>query len=519
MKNIFVSYLELLKVKHTKKFSEKYFNEHPHKYNLYGLSQMLSDYGIENAGTKIEDKENDIYRIETPFIAHTQVDFVLVYKIENDKVFYIWQDKKIDVPVDEFVEMWTGIVLLAEKSEKSIEPNFKEHKTKDLLHFSQYILLIISALSLFSLTYITNKLFTDIGLNLLLFVNLIGGIVCSLLVIQQMNFHGEYVDKICSLFHKSDCNNILESKAAKLFGVFGWSEVGLGYFVANVITILFLPRLVTYLAIINLFALPYAFWSVWYQKFKAKQWCPLCLITQVVLWLVFVVNLIFGYLKIVDFSLINLIVTGSIFAIFILIINVLVPSLSKDKQTENINYEINSIKANEEVFKNLLLQQPKFEVSKENSQIFLGNQNAPLKITIFTNPYCNPCATMHKRVEQLLKDTNNEVSIQYILSTFHKDLENVNRYLIAACLQKDKETAKQIFRDWFEKGKELEEKFFDTFNLNINTKEVEYEFKRHEKWRAKTGIRGTPTVIVNGYELPDNYKIEDLRLFLEFDVN
>ena len=519
MKNIFASYLELLTVKHTKKFSEKYFNEHPHKYNLYGLSQMLSEYGIENAGTKIEDKENDIYRIETPFIAHTQVDFVIVYKIENGKVFYIWQGIKVDVLVEEFMKMWTGIVLLTEKSEKSIEPNYKEHKTKDLLHFSQYILLIVSALSLFLLTYITNKLYTSLGLNSLLFVNLIGVFIGCLLVLKQMNFHGGYVDKICSLFSKGDCNNVLESDAAKLFGVFGWSEIGLGYFAANVLTILFLPKMVLYLAIINLFALPYAFWSVWYQKFKAKQWCPLCLATQVVLWLIFGVNLIFGYLKIVNFSFIDLILTGSIFAIIILIINILVPNLSKDKQTENIKYEINSIKANEDVFKILLLQQTKFEVSKENSQIFLGNPDALLKVTIFTNPYCYPCAKMHNRVEKLLKDTNNEISIQYIFSAFNSDLENVNRYLIAAYLQKEKETRNQIFRDWFEKGKPLGEKFFDNFDLNIKTKEVEDEFKRHEEWKEKAGVRGTPTVFVNGYELPDNYKIEDLRWFLEFDVN
>jgi len=46
-RNIFVAYLDLLKVKHTDTFSRKYFEEHPNKYNLLGLSQMLSDYGIE----------------------------------------------------------------------------------------------------------------------------------------------------------------------------------------------------------------------------------------------------------------------------------------------------------------------------------------------------------------------------------------------------------------------------------------------------------------------------------------
>jgi len=38
------------------------------KYNLYGLSKMLSDYGVENTAMKIEDKEDVLFNIELPFI-------------------------------------------------------------------------------------------------------------------------------------------------------------------------------------------------------------------------------------------------------------------------------------------------------------------------------------------------------------------------------------------------------------------------------------------------------------------
>jgi len=70
-KNVFFSYLDLLGVRNTDTFSSQYFNEHPHKYNRYGLSRMLSVYGIENAGIRIDDRENDLFDIELPFIAHT----------------------------------------------------------------------------------------------------------------------------------------------------------------------------------------------------------------------------------------------------------------------------------------------------------------------------------------------------------------------------------------------------------------------------------------------------------------
>ena len=84
--NIFVSFLELLKVRHIQEFSNRYFNEHPHKYNLFGLSKMLSEYGIENAAVKIADKGKDIFDIQIPFIAPFGGDFAAVQKVEQDKV-------------------------------------------------------------------------------------------------------------------------------------------------------------------------------------------------------------------------------------------------------------------------------------------------------------------------------------------------------------------------------------------------------------------------------------------------
>ena len=45
---------------------------------------------------------------------------------------------------------------------------------------------------------------------------------------------------------------------------------------------------------------------------------------------------------------------------------------------------------------------------------------------------------------------------------------------------------------------------------------IEVEFQKHQSWKGKTQLRATPTILVNGYKLPDNYKIEDLRYFEEF---
>jgi protein-disulfide isomerase len=527
--NVFTSFLELLRVKHTKSSAHKHFNEHPHKYNLYGLSAMLSDYGVENAATKIEDKENDLLNIELPFIAHTGSDFAIVHKVEADNVHYFWNGKKITIPVSQFLQSWSGVALLAEVSSDSIEPNYAENRKKELFSVIQKSILAFVGVLIFGLAYINNTLFANLGITLLLLISLFGVYICYLLVLKQMRIHSQYADKICSLFSKQDCNNVLESDAAKLWGVVGWAEIGLGYFTANVLLLLFCPQMVYLVAILNIFTLPYTFWSVWYQKAKARQWCPLCLIVMGILWAVFVINLIFGYIGF-DFAwlasgtelqppattvmtLKDILLVGSIYIATVFGFNLLIPKLNKGGKMESIKQEINAIKANEEVFEKLLTQQSFYEVSRDDSQIFFGNPDADLKITIFTNPFCNPCAKMHRRVEKLLQETKGNVCVQYLFSSFRPDLDFANKYLIAAYLQKEQSEFERIIADWFERGKPMKEEFFDGLNLDIENPAVEAEFQKHEAWKAKTQLRATPTILVNGYKLPENYKIEDLRYF------
>ena len=523
--NIFTIFLDLLKVKYTNDFSNRYFNEHPHKYNLFGLSKMLSDYGVENAGTRIADKEKDLFNIECPFTAHTGNDFVVVHKIEPDKVHYLWKGKEINLSVSQFIQSWSGVILLTETTPDSGEPDYQEHRKNELFGIAQKSILILAAILILGISY-ANQLFSHsaiqlFGYSIILLLNIIGVYIGYLLVLKQMHIHSQYADKICTLFSKSDCNNVLESEAAKLWGIFGWSEIGLGYFSANILLLLFLPYTISLIAILNILTLPYSLWSVWYQKVKARQWCPLCLIVQVLLWAIFIVNYLFRYIQIPAFSYSAIqlfIFIVSVYAVSIFSFNLLIPALSKGNGMEQITQEINSMKANEEVFRTLLTQQPYYEVSRSDSQILFGNRDAQLKVSILTNPFCNPCARIHKRVEKILKDTKREISIQYIFSSFHPDLNFANKYLIAIYLEKEQQEFERIIADWFEKGKALRDDYFKDMNLDMENPEIEIEFQKHEEWRKKTQLRATPTVLVNGYQLPENYKVEDLRYFTDFNM-
>lgn len=338
------------------------------------------------------------------------------------------------------------------------------------------------------------------------------------MVLKQIHIHSEYGDKICSLFSQNDCNNILESDAAKLGGIIGWSEIGLGYFIANTTITVCFPNFVSYMIVINILALPYSFWSIWYQKFKAKQWCPLCLIIQSLLWITFFIYIGFGFIHVSEISILNVTLTALLYLIPILLINVLVPNLGKRREMEQITQELNSIKTNENVFLTMLKKQPYYEVNKSTSSILWGNTESDILVTILTNPHCAPCAKMHSRIEKMLTESNN-ICVQYIFSSFEKELDISNKFLSAVYFEKKINERDEIYKKWFEENKLKKEEIFEIYKVNMENSIVEEEFRKHEDWKKITKIRpATPTILINGYKLPDNYKIEDLKYFSTLDL-
>lgn len=513
--NIFLSFLKLTGVKFSNFFTIKFYNEHPYKYNLFGISSMLRDYGIENIGIKISDKE-EINSIETPFIAHTGNDFVIVEKVSGNEVQFIETDKKIKISLNEFYKMWTGYTLIAEPDNRSIEPDYALHHRKEILKKLRKIATLSILILLFGFAFIFNNSHLQLTNLFLVLINIVGIYISYLLVLKQLHIQSNYADKLCSLFKYNDCNNILESDASKFLGVIGWSEVGLGYFITNILVLSLTPSLIPYLLIFNIFCLPYSFWSIWYQKFKAKQWCPLCLAVMLLLWSIFIVGVASVDNAAHATNIWGFIITGSLYILCILSINLLVQIITRSSNMENIQQEINSIKADADVFKTILMKQPRYEVSKDTSRIIIGNPDSNLLITVFSNPHCNPCSALHKRINELLKH-NKQLCVQYIFSSFNKELDISNKYLIGAFFQKNGE-AKDIYDKWFENGKLNKEEFFKLYPVNTNSHDVIREFSLHEEWKDLSGLRSTPTILVNGYKLPDNFKIEDMKYYTNIEL-
>ena len=175
-------------------------------------------------------------------------------------------------------------------------------------------------------------------------------------------------------------------------------------------------------------------------------------------------------------------------------------------------WKFNSLKADSDVFFAKLQKGEYYETTEQDSHILWGNKDAKLRITIFSNPHCNPCARMHKRIEALLKTHGDRLCVQYIFTSFNKDLEESSRFLIASYLQLDTQTAQTVFQQWFDGEKDNAQEFMNKIPVDISSQDVGAELEKHNAWCERSLLTSTPTILLNGHILPNAYTIEDIIL-------
>lgn len=506
--------LRILKVGHTDLFLNQLYEEHPHKYNLFGLSRILKEYGIDNEGYKFADKEI-LEELEVPFVAQYHHLLVIVVKLTSTHVYYYVNGKEFSVATSEFKEKWSGVTLLIGDHSQAIEPEYKSHRLKE--NYSSLLYAVLT-LSLFLVPlWRLASLWPSItpGIIVLLILNAVGAYIGYLLVLKQIKIHSASADKICSIFKQSDCNNVLESKASKLWGIIGWSEAGLSYFSSNLIILIFFPSLLPYLSLINVGVLPYSIWSIWYQKTKAKQWCALCLIVQLLFYCIFACNLLSGFIRLPDFKAIELASVAWVYIIPFCLISVLLPIIAKSLQVGNLKHEFNKLKMAREVFDGLLYANNRYEV-KDASKIVFGNPEAKNQITLVSNPHCQPCATTHEKIEKLLEHLDEyDICIRFLFLNFNLEIaKDSGKFLIAAYLREGPTVARQIFYRWFAGEKYTIGKTYAKYSFDLGSSDVIEEQRKHELWSKQTHVHQTPTVILNGYILPEIYTIDDIPLLV-----
>lgn len=519
MKNAFIRLLDALSVSYTKDFADELYFTHPNRDNMLGLCQMCEMYGITAKGVKVFTKNID--ELSIPSVLHVNGQFVILTGLTDEKVTFDRKGQVIMQNKSDFIHSWDGEALLIESDKGAIEPLFSEHRKQDRRKHIQSLMLFCLILLCSGCMFLQTLHQKNMPSTYFALIDICGIGTCCLLIQKQTFGTNKIGDKICSVFHQKDCNNILFSKKAKFYG-YSWSEIGLGYFVAHFLMAVLLPSSMPLLSVVGWCAMAYGIWSVYCQAHIAKQWCALCILVQIILWANGIASIIlrskifFASEFEVLFSVSDGIYFLSIAVITTMAVHQVAAYINLRKILRDKTYQFRSLKYNYGVFKHILHQSKYIPTSIGDSMILFGNEKSQYHITILTNPHCNPCATMHKQVDSLIERYGERLSVQYIFFAFNEKLKQSSRFLIAVFLQLGSAKAREIYSDWYESGKNQAESFMAKFpNIHCDTLVVEQEVQHHFSWVNRSSLSATPTILVNGYILPSEYDLADLPLFMD----
>ena len=252
----------------------------------------------------------------------------------------------------------------------------------------------------------------------------------------------------------------------------------------------------------------------------AKQWCLLCLSVQMVLIFLFC---IFWKLQLYSHLNVELFhqtpyVLVMIILVF-LILHFLINYINESKLRHISNHIILTLKYNSCVFESIMQRQTSIKIP-ENLGVIIGKSDSNNHITLVCSPFCSHCAEAFSKFLAIL-DYNPDIKIQIIFTTNPNSTEcresPTNLFLT---LYKKGEDMISVLFDWYIQYEMNMLSFIKKYHYGIFSEEENLEgVTEMYNFCQKTKITGTPTIYMNGSELPQLYNINDLYFILSSKKN
>ena len=529
-----IKYLQLLNVNVSNKTVNETLQNHPDWPSFLSITDSLAKWNVPNAVGTLNPK--DIDELPTPFLSKiddnilSEAPLGIITDVSDTEVsMYQGSNQKFKkVSKSEFIQKWSGVYIIAEPDSNSGELNYQTNVRNELFQniipWVAITLLVLLFFSLISRSISTLSIDTHmatLGIYVQCLIALLGAATTILLAWHEIDQNNPILKKVCSGLAKSDCGAILTSSKAKIFSWLSWSEVGLFFFIGSLLIVLFgsynINESTGLVAWWNVLALPYTIFSIYYQGKVIKQWCILCLVVQALLIAGFINGLLSGFLH--TFNTLNIF----LFLKSLLIYSIpaftwfsIKPYLMRMQEGKNTKRQFLRLKFNSEIFDTLLKNQKSINHSLDNIGIELGNPNATNTIVKVCSTYCGPCSKAHPELEKLLElNSNLKVKIIFLANNLHSDPAlKPMRHLLAIAEKKDHIMLKKALNDWYLPNDKNYARFASQYPIDENLINQNVNINAMNDWCTSTGITYTPTVFLNGFQLPSSYGIEDLHYFL-----
>lgn len=518
--------LKLLNVKYTSKYIEDSILSHPDHPSLLSISDTLENYQIETLAVNIN--ADKLSEMPMPSIVQVKVNgqslFFVLQKVLNNKVFY-YDDKNklIESPKEEFLKLWTGICLLVETTnntkEENIEKKILAKRLQNLLFGGIALMLLSWILVNFLGSEImanSSSIIYTIVYTILKSIGLTVGVFLLWFDVDQYN---PTLQSFCTGGgKKNNCNAVLNSQHAKIFNDdLSLSLLSFAYFFGTFSYLIITSFSFTSLSALGIFSfltLPVVLVSIYYQAIVIKQWCKFCIIIQATL-VSEICFSFFGNFYKSSISYESLPLLLALLLIPILTWKLLRPLLKQAKEINIHKRGLKKIKNNPNVLEGLLIKSRKIENPTENLGIYIGNESAKYHVIKVCNPYCGPCAKAHPVLENLVKAGKISLQILFTASSIEDRTGKPVSHFLAIDAQGDKNKTQQALDDWYHSEQKDYGIFANKYPMNGELKKQNSRIEAMHKWCDAESITHTPTIYINGYELPKEYTINDLTEVLQ----
>ncbi|MCF6181075.1 vitamin K epoxide reductase family protein [Lutibacter sp.] len=491
---------------------------HPYYPSINSITDLFNHFNIDNLVLKVATNLETLSQIPDFFLAQIKEDqnnqLVVVSKNKGGVELIYNKNKSKNIDVTTFLKLWTGIILIIEKSEKAkTSKSNKINKVKNLVTFTTLIafgfIFLAAKPSFFEIIHFT--------------LSSIGVYISYLIVQHELGLNSKILDKFCSgQSKKTNCDAVLSSKGATIFGLFKLSDVGLVYF-TSLVTVWLIFALnglqsISVIFMLSTLAIPFTFISIYYQWRVIKSWCPLCLTIVSILWLQF------GSLFLDNVNLENITIVDSSYLLFVASLLIVTslwafihPLLKKEQQYKKLKIEHIKFKRNFDLFNAALnLNAPlntKIPLIKE---LVFGNKNAPLKLMVVTNPMCGYCKEIHKLIENILKKEYPEIQVTIRFNVNPDNIESEGTKIAAKLLElynsTNEKTCLSALSDIY--GEIDANTWLKKWNETID-KEYFKTLKQQKEWCTNNKINFTPAILINGKQYPKEYERMDLLYFID----
>ena len=506
-----LAYKRLLKIKVTDSTFLREIEENPFYPSLLSISDTFNQYQIPHAAFRVSPEEFD--ELEEPFIALINIpsigdDFVLVTKITSGTVSFIYDKNQTKtIAREKFIKSFKNVAFLAQYSADAEEKDYaKKLETESDKDLKSKLWLALSLLCICIIVFVNIPPLVITPFVIVSILKIIGLSFTVLLLTHDVDNTNVFVKNICSGVAKINCDAVLGSRVARLFGT-SWSEIGFFYFSFTSL-VLFSPGLLfvhklAWLSIFNALAIPIIFISIYLQWRVIKQWCPLCLGVQLILELESIWSFTFFWLNNHSPSILfdcqyrdflQIIFLGFLPLLAWYRLKPIILSAINSKQYKNA---YKRLKYNSDLFNSLLAQQPKGADNWEKLGIDFGNTDASNTIIKVCSPYCGPCAEMHPKLKEIIKQNSN-IKLKVIFTARNDESDvstSIVKHLLAISSRNNTTKTQQAFDDWYLSPVKDYQAFSNTHPINIDLKTLDSEVEAMSLWCTKSEIVHTPTIV------------------------